>query len=1135
MSPDADSTSADVPSPSVGSAPTGSLGTEAIDLVTRWIDAAQATETAADRAMTGPLQELIEDPDGVAFTMAFVDRVARPDDDRVAAHQLAALIDDGALPGYLGAIDRFLLQVGAVVAPRLPRLVMPLARRRMRQLVGHLVVDAEPKPLARHLSERREQGFAQNVNLLGEAVLGETEADRRLQATLDLIDQPDVDYVSVKLSAVASQLNYWDWDGSIERVTARLRTIFARAAATTPATFVNLDMEEYHDLELTMDAFMAVLDEAPFRSLDAGIVLQCYLPDSFPALQEIVAWANRRKAGVDGEPGGKIKVRLVKGANLAMERVEAEVHGWEQAPYDTKLDVDANYKRCIDWVFTKERTEAVRIGVASHNLFDVAWAHVLSDRRGVADRVEFEMLQGMAPAQARQVKGASGGLLLYTPVVRPSDFDVAISYLFRRLEENSADGNFMRSLFSLRPGSPSFDAEAERFRQALALGLDVHGLGEGGTLLAGSRRRQQRPALAASSSDSAHGGHFINEPDTDPALPDNRAWAAGVVADRPTAVTAPLTTSIDAIDAVVAAARQSQPAWWALGPNGRRDVLHAVADELARRRGDLITAMVHEANKTFEQADPEVSEAIDFARYYGDRAADLLSDADGEMFTSLGVIAVIPPWNFPTAIPAGGVLASLAAGNTVVFKPAPETPRCAEIVAECCWAAGVPADALQFVRTPDNEIGQRLVTSVDGVILTGSTETADLFRSWKPELRLFAETSGKNALIISPNADIDLAVKDLVASAFGHSGQKCSAASLAICIGPVARSERFRRQLVDAVIGLELGRTVDMATSMGPTVGPVSDRLRTALTTLDPGESWLVKPRLVDGSADGGELWSPGVRIGVEPGSWFHRTECFGPVLGVIEARDLDHAIAIANDSSFGLTGGLHSLDPGEVEYWLDRVEVGNAYVNRAITGAIVQRQPFGGWKQSSVGPGAKAGGPNYVRQLGTWSVEAETPTGDGSASDLATADASDAGWWDREFGVEHDPTGLRCEANVFRYRPLATVGLRVLADARPDDLARVRRAAARCGTRLVESDAAVEDGAAFARRLPSLGVERVRVVGGQPEEIVRRSANEANIHLADDPVTSNGRIELLHYLREQAISRTLHRFGNLVQAPPAS
>ena len=1084
-----------------------SIAEEAVSLVSRWLDVATDVETRDERHLADRLLGLVEDEDGVAFTMRFVDRVARSRHNHLAARQLSRLVRGGRLPAFLGPIDRLLLAVGARLAPFLPALVMPLARRRMRGLVGHLVVDSEPGAMHGHLASRRDDGYDLNVNLLGEAVLGEAEAGRRFQRTLDLIDDPEVSYVSVKVSSIASQVNLWAFDHTLERVKDRLRRLYERAADPASGggpTFVNLDMEEYRDLELTIRAFTELLDEPALRHLDAGIVLQAYLPDAFEALQRLTAWADARR----GAGGGQVKVRLVKGANLAMEQVDAAMHGWEQAPYMSKAEVDANYKRCLDWVLRPEHTGALRVGLASHNLFDVAWALLLAEARGVSDRIEFEMLQGMAPAQARTVRADTGGMLLYTPIVAREDFDVAISYLFRRLEENASPHNFLRHLFSLRPGTHEFDEQASGFRESVRDRWVVESAARrtGGVV-------ESEPV------------GFVNQPDTDTALVATRTWLHGLVGRPMIPVRTPVTTSSDDVDRVLAEAREAQAVWADLPCGDRRKVLHRVADELIARRDDLFVSMTREAAKTWSEADLEINEAVDFARWYADRSLEL--DAmEGAVFTPLGVMAVIPPWNFPVAIPTGGVLASLAAGNAVIFKPAPETPRCAEIIAEACWAAGVPADLLRFVRTPDDEVGRHLVTAVDGVILTGAHETATMFRSWKPDMALFAETSGKNALVVTPQADLDLAANDLVRSAFGHQGQKCSAASLGILVGEVYGDERFLRQVVDAAASLVVGPTSDPATTFGPLIGPATGKLFDALTNLDAGERWLLEPRCLD---DGGSAWTPGIKIGVSPGSSFHQTECFGPVLGLMAAPDLDGAIAIQNAVDYGLTGGIHSLDPDEVGHWFERVEVGNAYVNRPITGAIVQRQPFGGWKRSVVGPGAKAGGPDYLLQLGTW--QAVEPTR--SATALAAAMESDAEWWDNHYGVERDPTGLFCEANVLRYRPRPDVIVRVGRDADSFEVDRVLAAARQCGVSPEVSRVDQVDDEAFATLLAGHRFGRIRYVGaeGAIGDEVRLAAIAAEVDLIDEPVTASGRLELRWFLREQAVSRTLHRFGNLVGA----
>ncbi|MET0851086.1 MAG: aldehyde dehydrogenase family protein [Candidatus Rokuibacteriota bacterium] len=619
------------------------------------------------------------------------------------------------------------------------------------------------------------------------------------------------------------------------------------------------------------------------------------------------------------------------------------------------------------------------------------------------------------------------------------------------------------------------------------------------------------------------------------------------------------------VDEALDCARGAVSSWGARRPEERRAVLRAVARVLGRRRSDLIGAMIVDGAKTLPEADAEVSEAIDFARYYAGALDDVAGAIDGCEMQPLGVVVVAPPWNFPLSIPAGGVLAALAAGNAVVLKPAPEAVLVGWHLAGALWDAGVPRETLQFVPCPDDDVGRRLVTDarVDAVILTGSIETARLFLGWRPDLALFAETSGKNAVIVTGLADRDQAIRDLVRSAFGHNGQKCSAASLAICEAEVYDDPVFRRQLRDAAASLDVGSAWDPVSRITPLTQAPGAALRRALTTLDAGEEWLLEPRQ---DAHNPLLWSPGIKLGVTPGSFFHRTECFGPVLGLMRAESLDEAIDLANDTPYGLTSGIQSLDDREVERWIDRIEAGNLYVNRHVTGAIVRRQPFGGWKASSVGPGGKAGGPNYVLQLARWTQRTlpvadedlspaveellsrclgETAAGDAALLRAAAADYTRA--WRTHFGIGHDPSGVLGEDNVFRYRPCRGVAVRVEPAEAGDDLAllQVLIATTLCGTPVSLSVAGPrawswlqelpgvaiveESAAAFTERLRrGAGVERLRVWRA-PDRAVREAANAASVAVIDAPVLATGRLELRWYLREQAISRVRHRYGNIM------
>jgi RHH-type proline utilization regulon transcriptional repressor/proline dehydrogenase/delta 1-pyrroline-5-carboxylate dehydrogenase len=1118
---------------------------ETVGLVRRWLAAADDVKPDAGAKL---LAGVLKDPVGLEFTLGFVDRVVRPEDPRVAAKSFERL--SRRVPRFLPWHLRVLVMLGGGFSVLFPRLVIPIARRVLRRMVDHLVVDATPKKLDKTLGRLRASGARLNLNLLGEAVLGDREAARRLQGTRELLARDDVDYVSVKVSSVAAQLSLWGFDETVERTAALLRPLYVDAARSRSRKFINLDMEEYRDLGLTIAVFTRLLDEPELKGLEAGIVLQAYLPDSVAALAHLTEWAQGRVAS----GGAGIKVRIVKGANLALERVEATVHGWPLATWPDKQATDTNYKRMLMAALTPEATDAVRIGIAGHNLFDLAWAWLLASSRGVEHQVDAEMLLGMASAQARAVRADMRRLLLYTPVVHPAEFDAAVGYLVRRLEENASSQNFMSAVFDL-DDPKVFRREADRFAAALAdLDDEVPPVGR-------TQNRLSPPLPRAPE-------QFRNEPDTDPALVANRLWGLGILERSATSTLGADTIEAARIDdparldQLLRSAAEAGRHWGQVPGHARAELLERAAEVLSVFRGRLIEVMAAETGKTIAEADVEVSEAVDFALYYAERARELGAVRDAA-FVPVGLTVVTPPWNFPVSIPAGGVLASLAAGSAVVLKPAPQARRCGGVLAEALWEAGVPRELLHLVDVAEGELGQRLITApeVGRVVLTGSYETAALFRSWRPELPLLAETSGKNAIVITPAADLDLAVKDLVASAFGNAGQKCSAASLAILVGSVGESERFRRQLADAVSTLAVGYPQDPASLVGPLIEPAAGKLARGLTQLAEGESWLVKPRQLDVTD---RLWAPGVRDGVAPGSDFHRTEFFGPVLGIMRAATLDEALELQNAVAYGLTAGIHSLDVDEVAHWLDRVQAGNLYVNRPITGAIVRRQPFGGWKRSSVGPGAKAGGPNTLLVLGDWHPVPTAPEGDlrldgleprvralveafQPALDYGGFDAvrrgaySDAAAWADEFGASRDVSQLGVERNVFRYRP-ARVTVRLAEAGQFSELVRVLAAAALAGAPLAVSSATplrmalvvsalgwtatVESDAAFAARVARELPERVRLVGGDTAALAAALQGAPDVAVYGGPVTAAGRIELLPFLREQSVSITAHRFG---------
>ncbi|MFC0581568.1 proline dehydrogenase family protein [Micrococcoides hystricis] len=1137
------------------------------DQVKAWLAQAQHYPHSQVEELT----ELLQTEEGLTFLVDFIDGVIRTEDAGVAARMLSELVND--LPAdvrrSLPAPLKLALQAAGKTATLAPTLVMGTVKRALRAMLGELLVNVNEPTLSRFLNKSQAAGKKLNINLLGEAILGKAEAARRLAGATDLLARDDVDYISLKVSAVVAPHNPWNFEPAVEQIVDELTPLFRMAADSPQPKFINLDMEEYRDLDLTVEVFTRLLSRPELSQLSAGIVLQAYLPDAFAARERIQHWAEARlRSG-----GAPIKIRLVKGANLPMEQVQAELHGWPQAPYTSKLGTDTNYLRLLDYSLDAQRLEAVGLGIAGHNLFDIALAHRWIQARELTGAwVDFEVLLGMGQAHMQAVAETVGPQRFYTPVVAPESFDAAIAYLVRRLEESSNPDNFMSAAHGIHEDKDLFQREYQRFVDSYELYQRER------NTLPVPNRQQDRTAEEHASPSLHNHGTFTNTPDSDPSLAANRLWAQEI-ADQIRAIReyGPYTSlepyqiqTHTQLNEVLARAQQAAGTWQAKSLQERAEILHRVGDELARMRGKLAAIMGAETGKTLDQSDPEISEAIDFAHYYAQQALGL-GDHAPVVPLPRDITVIAPPWNFPLAIPAGSTLAALAAGSCAILKPAPQSPYTAELIAQACWAAGVPKEVLQFVHLDEGELGAQLLSDprVDQVILTGGLETAELFLELNPDMRLFAETSGKNALIITDSADYDEAVKDLVASAYGHAGQKCSAASLAILVGTAATSQRLRDKIVDAVSSLVCGYPDDLATQMGPVVEVPGEKLRKGLTQLEPGQQWVLKPQQLD---DSGKLFTPGLRAGVKPGSEFHLTEYFGPVLGIMQAPDLATAVAWANQVEFGLTAGLHSLNPSEINYFQRHIQAGNVYINRGITGAIVQRQPFGGWKASAVGAGAKAGGPNYLLSLTSWrddyTVASPVPKrGTNPQWEMLYRLANEHGAgqsWLRECAIRDeiahenyfaakDVTGMPSEANILRYFAApVTIRYHDGTGHHRNDLLRTLLAGLNAGAHPTQPgteqipritlSVATEDpeleqlcaGVGIRYTVQSSG-EFARSAQAEPraQRRIRSIGQRENIHFPvgcahyDEPPVTDAVIEAQPYVVEQAVSITTHRFGS--------
>ena len=1084
-----------------------------------------------DKASRKRFTRLFKDPKAISVTVSLTDEVMRITSAKDSVRILRKAAKDSTVAGF-GLFNTFGLKLIAAISRALPKPVLFAVHTQVKLLSKGIILPAESKKLSRQIKKRAKKGIRLNINVLGEAVLGEDEANERFERVMQMMQRPEVDYVSVKLSSVASQIISLDRKGTLERVSEKLRHIYRTSIATN--TFVNLDMEEFRDLRLTVDAFKLVLNEGEFKNLYAGLVLQAYLPESHEVFAELVEWSLERHK----QSGGVIKIRLVKGANLAMEKAEAELHGWVAAPYKSKADVDASYSRLLDTALRPEHAKAVRIGVASHNLFHIAFALEIAKKRNVMEQLDLEMLEGMANPEALAIAKRSMRILLYAPVTRADDFASAVAYLVRRLDENTAVENYLRSSFEIGTNAEKFREQSNRFLDSASQRHEIS---------TKSIRHKNHKFQIDQTFENAPNADitkldFLNKLDKEIAavlkLPieeiplvidgkeifDRIQIEGNDPGDNAKVWYKYSVAKLNDIDSAVKVAKKSVEDWNQIGADKRGEILKKFGQIAHDEQEETIAIMSRDAGKTVSEADPEVSEAIDFANYYALSAISL----DLERQSSpVGVVVVVPPWNFPYAIPTGGICAALAAGNTVIFKSAPETVATSWQLVNQLWRAGVPKNVLQFVSTEDNEVGQALVSheDVNAVILTGGYSTALLFSSWKNELNLLAETSGKNSMVLTACCDIDVAVKDLVQSAFGHAGQKCSAASLAIVDKNIYENPNFKKQLIDAVKSLKVGPGYNYSTMVGPIIKSAESNLRRALTQLDKDEQWLLKPEQLD---EAGLLWSPGVKTGVKPGSWSHLNEWFGPVLAIMISPDLETSINWQNATDFGLTAGIQSLDPKECEYWIENVEAGNLYVNRGVTGAIVNRQPFGGWRRSSVGATAKAGGANYVATLRNWNqMKHFLPMKEAANKWLKSTG---------ELAIDH--SGLSVEQNIQRYRRFKKGFLvRIESGTSKDELDFLNWLKMDLGviTRLSSdslipglANLVVESADEFANHAKEF--DRVRWLSAEVPPVHQLMMN--GVSCDRRPVTSRGDIELSRWFLEQSVSITQHRYGNTNAGP---
>jgi RHH-type proline utilization regulon transcriptional repressor/proline dehydrogenase/delta 1-pyrroline-5-carboxylate dehydrogenase len=913
--------------------------------------------------------------------------------EQVSQHVREYLLKPGReLPTLVGAALK--MASGGITAGLAARAI----RSNVTSLAERFIVGSNHRQAFPALRKLYDEGFAFTVDLLGEAVLSDAEAASYAQSYVNLINSLSVEVsgwplgestdrnhlgpipranVSVKISAMSPHIDAVDPTGSVERLMRRVLPIFL--SAKEHGVFLNVDLEQWAIHGITYDLWERLLEQPQLRGWPhVGIVVQAYLKSAEADLRQIIELARRRAV--------PITVRLVKGAYWDHEVVTSGLYGYPCPVLTDKAATDAQYERLTEIMF--QNIEHVLPAIGSHNLRSLTHAMVLARRMHVpANAYEIQMLYGMAEPERAALRAMGQRVRIYAPI---GELLPGMAYLVRRLLENTANSSFLR--LSHHEGTDIHELLAAP-RPAAA-----ESDGDKGSFSIRRRTRMRAGDLTAPFDNCSHADftdllvHDSFEQAVrrvQESLPVNvPVVVAGQKRDQrkiherecpsePSTIVArvALATRADAEEAIHVA-YDAWPAWRDQPLEERAMLLDRLADKLQADRFDLAAVQCFEVGKPWREADADVAEAIDFCRYYarqalvelGHRKLDDMAGEDNEMwYEGRGPAVIIAPWNFPLAILTGMATAAAVAGNTIILKPAGQSSAIGYGLYEHMIAAGFDPRVVQFVPGEGREIGTVLVQHplVAQIAFTGSKEVglAIIERSARvqpgqPQMkRVVCEMGGKNAIIVDDDADLDEAVAGIMKSAFGFAGQKCSACSRVI--GVRSAYEPFVKRLIEACRSIHIAPGHDPSCQLNPVIDRAAcEKLRSIIASPDSGADAL----FVGKAPDGGYYVPPAVFRVADMSHRFMQEEFFGPILTLMQADSFERALELANHCEFKLTGAVYSRSPQNLELARRRFRVGNLYLNRGSTGAMVYRHPFGGFGMSGIG--TKAGGPNYLLQF---------------------------------------------------------------------------------------------------------------------------------------------------------------------------
>ncbi len=1035
---------------------------------------------------------------------------------------------------------------------------------------------ADPLDLKKYLSENKKNN--QILFLIQKPSFGKKTIDNNLRNILNLIDKPIKD-ICINVSDLISKNSEYISQDQLERNLIKIYQKVIDKSKKNQEKIIILNVDNHKDLEASIDIFEKILSRKEFSKIKTGFSLNACFQKSYEMQKRLTLFAKDRYKKYNSS----IIIRITKRYNLNEEHIISSKNNWPSVTFASKLQTNANFKKMVLFGLKLENIKAANLLIMTLNIFDISFCLIKIKENSLEPYVNFEIPRSRSTIAIKKTlnKIIEKNLKIFCPIVFKKDFHLASNFLLSKINEMTNNDNLLSRLDTLFPGSKNWEEELDYFYESLKY-ID--------RLPTLKKQNQDRTIVAKITKDLV----FENEPITDFSTKSNINWAKNIIEkaknyipdDIPVVIgknkiysnlfdigTNPSKPNIEyykyflanenQIELAIKTANQNQKNCQNIKIEKRCEILKACAQKIRENRAFLIQNLIVDTGKNFFEADLEVSDAIDAIEYHTNQVFKIFSQKDIK-FEAKGTILIIPAINFPLSTMAEAISSAIVTGNTVLLKPKKENVLICYQLANIFWQANVPIEFLQFLSCSNELFEKKLIsdTRINLVVISTSFKNVKKLLKLRKNKDLIATTGGINTIIVTETADREQAILSIVDSAFSFSGQKFSSASILILEKDIYDDQEFKNNLKDRVKNLKVGSALDLNSTITALIKKPDKELLKALRELDNNESWLLKPKQ---DLNNPNLFSPGIKYGTTKDSFTKNQELYGPILSVMRADNLDHAIAIANDSKFALAAGLYSLDPREHLKWLSYIEAGNFYINSKITDAKIKRQPFGGYKKSCFGSGYKSGGENFLLNflnLRQQSLPRERLTTSDwidslskflekkplSSQELELWYASIRSYahsWQR-FSHDTDYNKIIGQDNIHRYVARNNITLRIYPTSSSLDALRVAAAALTCNAGLEISYTNIkelekfhwidllpvlsnieESEKDFIKRVEDGKIERIRLVEKASKQLQKAAALSAT-YIIDDPVLANGKFELLHYIKEISITYEYHRYGNL-------